>query len=393
MMNHFIEKRNRIMESNKEPKKTGKKKLIVITAAIVATVCIVAAAVIFSVGSGTEKRLAEQLDLAERYLSELDYEQAIAVYQVAIETDPKAEDAYIGLADAYIGLGDYGAAIEAMESGIAESSSGTLTEYLAEVSAEYSQIEAVRLAEEDAAAKEAEANEYYEAGCAYLYGLDGKEVNLESAYTNLKKAEDLGKIEANFYLGLLCDWYSYPEKDYEMARVYYEKCGDDPYAQLALGCLYYYGQGVEEDKDRGKELWQSVIDQGYVEGYLGTGVVLRDKGEYEAALEDYTKVLEGTEQIFIADAMNNIGYMYQYGEGVEPDYALAMEWYEKAADLGNAGAMNNIGCMYIRGYGVEQNYVAALAWFEKAVDLGNAGAIKWVEYMYENGYVADGTMK
>lgn len=51
-----------------------------------------------------------------------------------------------------------------------------------------------------------------------------------------------------------------------------------------------------------------------------------------------TKALEGTEQLFIASAMSDIGYMYVLGMGVEQDYAAAMEWYKKAADLGDAEA-------------------------------------------------------
>ncbi|MDE6686168.1 MAG: sel1 repeat family protein [Lachnospiraceae bacterium] len=225
--------------------------------------------------------------------------------------------------------------------------------------------------EEDAAAKEAEANEYYEAGRAYLYGLDGKGVDLESAYSNFKQAEELGKVEANFYLGLLCDNYNYPETDFKMASTYYEECGDNPYAQLALGFLYYYGQGVEKDEERAKELWQSAIEQGCVEGYLGTASVLLDEEEYEAALEDYIKASEGTERLFISSAMSNVGWMYFEGKGIEQDYVTAMEWYEKAADLGNMYAMINIGDMYCEGYGVEQDYEMALEWYEKAADLGN----------------------
>ncbi len=246
--------------------------------------------------------------------------------------------------------------------------------------------EATKQEEEEADAKDAEADEYYEAGRACLYGLDGKEINLEAARTNFEQAEELGKTEANFYLGLLCDWYSYPEQDFEMARAYYEKCGNDPYAQLAMGFLYYYGQGVEEDKERGKELFQSVIEQGYVEGYFGTATTLQDEEEYEAALEDYTKASEGTEQFFIGSAMNSIGYMYDYGNGVEQDYALAMEWYKKAADLGHTGAMNNIGYMYGYGNGVEQDYETAMEWYKKAAELGHVAAMNNIGWFYVNGY-------
>jgi TPR repeat protein len=53
------------------------------------------------------------------------------------------------------------------------------------------------------------------------------------------------------------------------------------------------------------------------------------------------------------------------------NYAQAMQWYQKAADLGNADAMCDIGILYQNGLGVEQNYATALAWFRKAVDKGS----------------------
>lgn len=130
-------KGERMMESNKElnkePKKTGNKKLIVTTAAIVAAMCIVAAVVILSVGSGTEKRLAEQLDLAERYLSELDYESAIAAYEAALEIDPKCEEAYLGLADIYMEQGEYEKAVEILEAGLAHIDSENIRSKLEEI--------------------------------------------------------------------------------------------------------------------------------------------------------------------------------------------------------------------------------------------------------------------
>ena len=65
--------------------------------------------------------------------------------------------------------------------------------------------------------------------------------------------------------------------------------------------------------------------------------------------------------------MNNLGYMYMYGEGVEQDGAKAVEWYTKAADLGNTDAMNNLGYMYANGYGTEQDNDKALEWYVKSL--------------------------
>ena len=50
----------------------------------------------------------------------------------------------------------------------------------------------------EAAEKEAEANEYYEAGRSFLYGTDGNKVDYEAAYNNFQQALELGKVDANF---------------------------------------------------------------------------------------------------------------------------------------------------------------------------------------------------
>lgn len=86
--------------------------------------------------------------------------------------------------------------------------------------------EAVKQVEEDTAAKEAEANEYYEAGYAYLYGLDGKEVDLEAAYSNFEKAADLGDAPAMNEIGYMYDWGYGVEQDYAMAMEWYGKAAD-----------------------------------------------------------------------------------------------------------------------------------------------------------------------
>lgn len=251
----------------------------------------------------------------------------------------------------------------------------------AEVTAETDAKEA-----EDAAKVEEEADTYYEAGRACLYGLDGQEFDIEAAYTNFEEALEMGKTEANFYLGLLYDGlYSYPELNYERAKAYYEAAGDDLYAQLALGFLYYYGQGVEEDTIKGQELFDTVIAKGCVEGYLGSASIAEDHEDYDTALEYYNKVLEGEEQAYIAYAMYNIGDMYYYGQGVEQDYAQAMEWYEKSADMGNPTAMSNIAFMYANGEGVEQDYAKAVELFEKSADLGDRDAMNNLGYMYAYG--------
>ena len=235
------------------------------------------------------------------------------------------------------------------------------------------------------AQKTVEAKEYYEKGRSFLYGMDGKEINLEEAYNNFMKALELGNTDANFYLGLLSHEYNYPKQDYAAAKAYYEVDENNLYAQINLGLMYLDGKGVEKDVEKAKSIFQSVIDQECVEGYMGMGCIADEEKSYEAAYENYNKVLEEKEPYFMYFACNQIGWLYQNGFGVEQDYSLAMEYFEKSFDLGSPVAMNNIGWSYQNGFGVEQDYTLAFEWYMKSANLGCFGGINNIGWFYLNG--------
>lgn len=60
----------------------------------------------------------EQYDLGMRYLNDGNYQEAVIVFEAAIEIDPKRSEAYLGAADAYVGLGDYASARKILEDGL-----------------------------------------------------------------------------------------------------------------------------------------------------------------------------------------------------------------------------------------------------------------------------------
>ncbi len=101
--------------------KTSKlnKKLLIGAVAIIA-IALVAALALLLPKSAEAGKLSAQLDLGDKYLSELNYEQAVVAYQAAIEIDPKNVDAYLGLADAYIAQGEYEKAEEVLEDALDE---------------------------------------------------------------------------------------------------------------------------------------------------------------------------------------------------------------------------------------------------------------------------------
>ena len=73
----------------------------------------------FLLSQGSTDQEENMLQLGQRYLDELNYEQAVACFEEYLEIDPKCVEAYVGLAEAYVGLEEYAEALEVLEKGYA----------------------------------------------------------------------------------------------------------------------------------------------------------------------------------------------------------------------------------------------------------------------------------
>ncbi len=73
----------------------------ILLVAVIAIVC-----VIVSKSSAGTGRLNEQLRLGAQYLSEMNYEQAVAAFEAALAIEPKNVESHVGLVQAYAGLED-----------------------------------------------------------------------------------------------------------------------------------------------------------------------------------------------------------------------------------------------------------------------------------------------
>jgi TPR repeat protein len=87
--------------------------------------------------------------------------------------------------------------------------------------------------------------------------------------------------------------------------------------------------------------------------------------------------------------MVNIGWLYEYGRGVEQDVSKAAMWYRRAADLNNAYGMMNLALMYANGKGVQRDDETAVALNRRAVSLGNAMAMNNLAWMLQSGRGAE----
>ncbi|MGQ0664206.1 MAG: trypsin-like peptidase domain-containing protein, partial [Pseudomonadota bacterium] len=85
------------------------------------------------------------------------------------------------------------------------------------------------------------------------------------------------------------------------------------------------------------------------------GAAAYARGDYATALREFLPLARQGH----SGAQNNLGVMYETGQGVPQDYAEAVKWYRRAADQGFAKAQFSLGAMYDTGQGVSQDYVLA----------------------------------
>ena len=122
-------------------------------------------------------------------------------------------------------------------------------------------------------------------------------------------------------------------------------------------------------------------DSAKAEALFRQGKTLFDRQEYDSA----HKLLEQAAVLDYAPAMNAVGFCYQYGRGVDKDYAKALMWYKRASAEGDGTGAYNAGWIYLNGVGVSKDETEARKWYILAAQRGHEDAqstlrkagIKW----------------
>lgn len=86
-----------------------------------------------------------------------------------------------------------------------------------------------------------------------------------------------------------------------------------------------------------------------------------------------------------ANAMYEIGRMYERGRGIEQDLPKAVAWYERAISKDQNDARAHLGVMYFEGIGVKRDLKKAGDMILPAAKGGNPTAQFYLARMYEQG--------
>jgi hypothetical protein len=197
----------------------------------------------------------------------------------------------------------------------------------------------------------------------------------------IMKAADEGYAKAQSLLGVYYqDGMHGLSKDDKKAFSLYEKAAAQKYvnAIINLGACYDSGVGVEKDYDKAIELYEKAERLGgnakrelenvkdlmqaelYVEGHQ-----YFEAKDYKSAITKLTKALD----MGNSSAALPLGMIYlEGGHGVKSDFEKAVSYFEEA--LGEKEAYEHIGIVHLEGDGVEVNLEIAVQYLQKAFDLG-----------------------
>jgi TPR repeat protein len=111
------------------------------------------------------------------------------------------------------------------------------------------------------------------------------------------------------------------------------------------------------------------------------GRAASQRQDYAEAMDWFGKAAD----LGSAEAMVELAELHAFGRGVPQDDVQAFRWYARAAELGNALAMGNVGYFYQAGRGVPRDDREAVRWYRGAADLGNTGAMIGLGTLYDAG--------
>jgi hypothetical protein len=142
---------------------------------------------------------------------------------------------------------------------------------------------------------------------------------------------------------------------------------------------------ARKDYAEARRLYDKAAAAGYAMALNNIGAVYEGGNgvarNYAEAFRWYSKAAAANEPI----AMVDLGWLYEHGQGVAQDLAEARRLYETAANAGVPAGMNNLGLLYLRGKGVPRDYAKARRLFEQGIALGDAANMNDLGIMYVEG--------
>lgn len=240
------------------------------------------------------------------------------------------------------------------------------------------------------------ADELYREGRALAWGLDGTKIDGFRALDLLTQAANAGLSDAKAALALLYyDGCEATPPDYKKA-IYWASRADaeNPIAQNVLGDCYKDGLGVRKDEEEAKRLHKAAFEGFQELAKNGDDALILNqlarcyfnkrgtKLDFAAAVKYHRRAAE----LRCAVGVSNLAGTYCFGCGVKRDYAKAIQLYNEAIELNCSFAYSALGDCYREGIGVPRDYAKAIELYRQAAKKNYAEGYLGEGVCYERGW-------
>ena len=241
----------------------------------------------------------------------------------------------------------------------------------------------------------------------------------------LKRAADQGHGRAAFEIASLHEVGLAVEKDFSLAKRYYEISIKQGYrdAHFNLALMLSSPMTPNNDLRKARAVASVIAEKGDVEAQFLLSTLMKAKmqnvsakpgkafywlqhaansGHGKAQFHLGTQYLKGTHvsrstksalKWFkraalqrVPEAHYNLALMYEKGEGVRADEFRAIDWYKTAAELGNADAQQNLGIRYLTGEYLQPQPKKAVELLTSAASSGSMNAQELLGRLYQSGF-------
>ena len=195
-----------------------------------------------------------------------------------------------------------------------------------------------------------------------------------------QRAYDLGSAVGAYYLGLWYELSETVEHDLDKAFKYYQAAAElgDSDGMIKLGIFYHEGTATEKDVDKGIEWLEKAKATGNPKADQFLDIVYKNgEGNPQTAFEHLLKLAEAGD----ARAQYQIYEAYDNGNGVEKNDKLAQMWCKKAADNGHIIAAALVGFREM----IFGSTAVAVEYWEKAAQAGHLKAATELAGIYLEG--------
>ncbi len=210
-------------------------------------------------------------------------------------------------------------------------------------------------------------------------GMDGGRPAPADSLNWYKKAAQQGSIDAATDIALLYANGKGVTRDPEQAVSWFRRAaeGGDSSAQYNLALMYERGEGVPRDYKEAIRWLNAAADQNLIPPLLALAEISLQPPPNSAMTADVNKAMEYYQRaanLGSAVAEVTLGTIYSKGLPGKVDYDQAVGWYKKAADKGQPEGEFALGVSYAMGHGVPVDYTLARRWLGAAASQGQMEA-------------------